>query len=46
MLTLYSRYTKQEMDLEIQRVARELYKALSGLNEEFENVSFTDLFWT
>ncbi|XP_023328245.1 uncharacterized protein LOC111701280 isoform X2 [Eurytemora carolleeae] len=31
------RYTKQEMDLEIQRVARELYKALSGLNEEFEN---------
>ena len=28
------------MDLEIQRVARELYKALSGLNEEFENASF------
>jgi len=28
------------MDLEIQRVARELYKALSGLNEEFENVRF------
>ena len=24
------------MDLEIQRVARELYKAFSGLNEEFE----------
>jgi len=29
-------YTKEEMDLEIQRVARELYKALNGMNEEFE----------
>ena len=27
------------MDLEIQRVAREMYKAFSGLNEEFEDVS-------
>jgi hypothetical protein len=26
------------MDMEIQRVARELYKALSGMNEEFEQV--------
>ena len=33
------RYTKADMDMEIQRVARELYKALSGLNEEFEDVS-------
>ena len=32
-------YSKQEMDLEIQRVARELYKALNGMNEEFEHVS-------
>ena len=31
-------YTKQQMDLEIQRVAREMYKAFSGLNEEFEDV--------
>ena len=29
-------YSSQDMDLEIQRVARELYKAFSGLNEEFE----------
>jgi hypothetical protein len=28
------------MDMEIQRVARELYKALSGMNEEFEQVRF------
>jgi hypothetical protein len=34
----YFSYTKQEMDMEIQRVARELYKALSGMNEEFEQV--------
>lgn len=32
-------YSEQAMDLEIQRVARELYKALSGMNEDFENVS-------
>ena len=25
--------------MEIQRVARELYKALSGMNEEFEQVT-------
>jgi len=31
-------YTAQQMDLEIQRVARELYKAFSGLNEEFKEV--------
>ena len=37
--THYSRYTKQQMDLEIQRVAREMYKAFSGMNEEFEDVS-------
>jgi hypothetical protein len=29
------------MDMEIQRVARELYKALSGMNEEFEQVTTT-----
>ena len=27
------------MDLEIQRVAREMYKAFSGMNEEFVDVS-------
>ena len=27
------------MDLEIQRVARELYKAFSGMNEEFKEVN-------
>jgi hypothetical protein len=27
------------MDLEIQRVARELYKAFSGMNEEFKEVT-------
>ena len=26
------------MDLEIQRVAREMYKAFSGMNEEFADV--------
>ena len=26
------------MELEIQRVARELYKAFSGMNEEFQEV--------
>ena len=31
-------YTKQQMELEIQRVAREMYKAFSGMNEEFEDV--------
>ena len=29
-------YTAQQMDLEIQRVARELYKAFSGQNTEFK----------
>jgi len=29
-------YNAQQMDLEIQRVARELYKAFSGMNEEFK----------
>ena len=29
------------MDLEIQRVARELYKALNGMNEEFEEVTLS-----
>ena len=38
IVTLYFSYTKEEMDLEIQRVARELYKALSGMNEEFDEV--------
>jgi len=28
-------YTVHQMDLEIQRVAREMYKAFSGMNEEF-----------
>ena len=28
------------MDLEIQRVAREMYKAFNGMNEGFEDVSF------
>ena len=28
------------MDLEIQRVARELYKAFSGMNEEFKEVIY------
>ena len=28
------------MDLEIQRVARELYKAFSGMNEEFKEVNY------
>ena len=28
------------MDLEIQRVARELYKAFSGMNEEFKEVRY------
>ena len=31
-------YTAQQMDLEIQRVARELYKAFSGQNSEFKEV--------
>ena len=31
-------YTAQQMDLEIQRVARELYKAFSGQNTEFKEV--------
>jgi len=30
-------YTRQQMDLEIQRVAREMFKAFSGMNEEFED---------
>merc|ERR1719397_886339 len=29
-------YDAGQMDLEIQRVARELYKAFSGMNEEFK----------
>ena len=37
------RYTKQQMDLEIQRVAREMFKAFSGMNKEFEDVSLS--FW-
>lgn len=31
-------YCLQDMDLEIQRVARELYKAFNGLNEGFKEV--------
>ena len=31
-------YTAQQMDLEIQRVARELYKAFSGQNTGFKEV--------
>merc|ERR1711976_347458 len=30
-------YTKEEMDLEIARVSREMYKAFSGLNEGFQD---------
>ena len=33
-------YNAQQMDLEIQRVARELYKAFSGMNEEFKEVNY------
>ena len=32
-------YDQHEMDLEIQRVARELYKAFNGLNSGFKEVS-------
>ena len=32
-------YDLHEMDLEIQRVARELYKAFNGLNSGFKEVS-------
>ena len=39
----YFSYTRQEMDLEIQRVARELYKALSGHNQEFNEVTTKSL---
>ena len=31
-------YDQHEMDLEIQRVARELYKAFNGLNSGFKEV--------
>ena len=31
-------YNTKQMDLEIQRVARELYKAFSGLNDGFKEV--------
>ena len=34
----YFSYTQQQMDLEIQRVAREMYKAFSGMNEGFADV--------
>ena len=36
-------YCLQDMDLEIQRVARELYKAFNGLNEGFKEVRIADL---
>ena len=32
-------YTEHDMDLEIQRVAREMYKAFNGLNDGFKEVS-------
>merc|ERR1711953_209006 len=32
-------YTKEQMDSEISRVAREMYRAFSGLNEGFENAA-------
>lgn len=32
-------YSLADMDLEIQRVTRELYKAFNGLNEGFKEVS-------
>ena len=35
----FFRYTKQQMDLEIQQVAREMYKAFIGMNDDFEDVS-------
>ena len=31
-------YTELDMDLEIQRVAREMYKAFNGLNDGFKEV--------
>ena len=31
-------YSLQDMDLEIQRVARELFKAFNGMNEGFKEV--------
>ena len=31
-------YDLREMDLEIQRVARELYRAFNGMNEGFKEV--------
>ena len=33
-----TRYDLKDMDLEIQRVARELYKAFNGMNDGFKEV--------
>ena len=39
-------YNLVDMDLEIQRVSRELYKAFNGLNEGFKEVNkFLFLTW-
>ena len=32
-------YTAQQMELEVQRVSRELFKAFNGMNAGFEDVS-------
>ena len=39
-VTLNGSYNAQQMDQEIQRVARELYKEFSGMNEEFKEVNY------
>ena len=39
-------YCLQDMDLEIQRVARELYKAFNGLNEGFKEVQVNSRYQT
>ena len=36
-------YDAEQMDLEIARVARELYKAFSGMNEEFKEVEIISM---
>ena len=36
---LYCSYTKEKMELEIERVSREMYRAFNGLNEGFQEVS-------
>ena len=36
-------YCLHDMDLEIQRVARELYKAFNGLNQGFQEVAIDNV---